>query len=64
MKVWIIQTAEPMHIDHGSVRSMRAMNLADALVDSGHEVVIWTSAFMHSTKVHRTRFFKTHKMFN
>ena len=62
MRVWIIQTAEPMHIDHGSVRSMRAMNLADALVDSGHEVIIWTSAFMHSTKTHRTRFFKTHKI--
>ena len=59
MKVWIIQTAEPMHIDPGSVRPMRAMNLADALVGRS-EVVIWTTAFMHSTKTHRTRFFKTH----
>ena len=55
MKVWIIQTAEPIHIDEPGMRPMRAMNLADALVDSGHEVCIWTTGFLHSTKKHRTK---------
>tara|TARA_B100000886_G_C20426788_1_gene494541 strand:+ start:1857 stop:3125 length:1269 start_codon:yes stop_codon:yes gene_type:complete len=57
MKVWIIQTAEPIHIDKPGMRPMRAMNLADALVDSGHEVCIWTTGFLHSTKKHRTKRF-------
>ena len=64
MKIWIIQTAEPMHIDVGDVRPMRAMNLADALIEAGHEVSIWTSAFMHSTKTHRSRKFLSKKINN
>jgi glycosyltransferase involved in cell wall biosynthesis len=32
---------------------MRAMNLADALIERGHEVTIWTSDFYHQTKSHR-----------
>ncbi len=55
MKVWIVQTAEPMHLDPPGMRPMRAMNLANALVDSGHEVCIWTTAFLHSKKKHRTK---------
>lgn len=36
---------------------MRAMNLANALVASGHEVELWSSAFYHQEKRHRTRKF-------
>ncbi len=36
-------------------RPMRAMNLANALVEAGHTVVLWSSAFYHQEKRHRTR---------
>ena len=58
MLVWIIQTGEPLHCDLGSPRAMRAMNLADTLVERGHEVVIWSSGFYHQEKRHRTKIFK------
>lgn len=52
--VWILQTGEPLHIDEGNPRPMRAMNLSNALVESGHRVVLWSSAFYHQEKRHRT----------
>jgi glycosyltransferase involved in cell wall biosynthesis len=55
MKVWILQTGEPLHIDVGNPRPMRAMNLANALVEAGHNVVLWSSAFYHQEKQHRSR---------
>lgn len=55
LTVWIMQTGEPLHIDPGTPRPMRAMNLADALVAAGHRVVLWSSAFYHQEKRHRTR---------
>ena len=36
---------------------MRAINLANALVRHGHEVVLWSSAFYHTEKKHRSRQF-------
>lgn len=59
MKIWILQTGEPLHCDEGSPRPMRAMNLANALLEKGHEVVIWSSAFYHQEKRHRSREFKS-----
>lgn len=53
MKVWILQSGEPLHIDSGGRRPMRAMNLADALLERGHEVVLWSSDFDHFSKSHR-----------
>lgn len=53
LKVWILQTGEPIHADLGSPRPMRAMNLANALVSRGHEVTLWTSLFNHQEKNHR-----------
>lgn len=50
-----MQTHEPLHIDSDSPRPMRAMNLANALVARGHQVVLWTSAFSHQKRTHRTR---------
>ena len=55
MQVWILQTGEPLHCDAGNPRPMRAMNLANALVERGHYVVIWSSAFYHQEKMHRSR---------
>ena len=47
MRVWILQTGEPMPVDTDGSRPMRAMNLAGALTAAGHEVVIWTADFNH-----------------
>lgn len=55
MRVWILQTGEPLNIDEGNPRPMRAMNLANALVEAGHKVVLWSSAFYHQEKRHRSR---------
>jgi glycosyltransferase involved in cell wall biosynthesis len=33
---------------------MRAMNLSNVLVDAGHKVVLWSSAFYHQEKRHRS----------
>lgn len=54
MIIWIFQTGEPLHIDAGNPRPMRAMNLANALVEAGHKVVLWSSAFYHQEKKHRS----------
>ena len=50
MLVWILQTGEPLHIDGGAPRPMRAMNLSNKLVKAGHTVVLWSSAFDHQKK--------------
>ena len=52
--VWVLQTGEPLHCDGGNVRPMRAMNLSNALVEKGHRVVLWSSAFYHHEKSHRS----------
>jgi glycosyltransferase involved in cell wall biosynthesis len=59
MKVWILQTGEPLHCDGGAPRPMRAMNLANALIERGHSVVIWSSGFYHQQKRHRCREFES-----
>ena len=51
--VWILQTGEPLHIDSDGRRPMRAMNLANQLLNDGHKVVVWSSRFDHSTKAFR-----------
>lgn len=53
MKVWIVQTAEPLQIDNDGFRPMRTINLSEALVDAGHDVTILSSDFNHYTKKHR-----------
>jgi glycosyltransferase involved in cell wall biosynthesis len=55
LTIWLLQTGEPLHIDSGNPRPMRAMNLANALVASGHKVVIWSSSFYHQEKRHRAQ---------
>jgi len=53
MKVWILQTGEPLQIDNNGLRPMRAINLSKALTDQGHQVTLWSSDFDHFTKQHR-----------
>lgn len=53
LTIWLLQTGEPLHVDGGNPRPMRAMNLANALVASGHKVVLWSSCFYHQEKRHR-----------
>ena len=53
MKIWILQTGEPLHIDKSGLRPMRAMNLSNALIKKGHDVVLWSSDFDHFSKKHR-----------
>jgi glycosyltransferase involved in cell wall biosynthesis len=53
LTVWLLQTGEPLHVDSGKARPMRAMNLADALVSAGHRVVVWSSAFYHQQRRQR-----------
>ena len=53
LTVWLLQTGEPLHIDAGNPRPMRAMNLANALVAAGHNVVLWSTVFYHQEKRHR-----------
>lgn len=59
MNIWMLQTGEPLHCDSGSPRPMRAMNLANALVERGHHVLLWSSAFYHQEKRHRCRELET-----
>ena len=59
MKVWILQTGEPLHSDSGSPRPMRAINLTNALIHRGHDVVLWSSAFYHQEKRHRCHNFES-----
>lgn len=59
MKVWVFQTGEPLHTDLDLIRPMRAMNISDKLIEHGHEVVLWSSAFYHQKKFHRSQTFES-----
>ena len=60
MKVWILQTGEPLQIDSAGLRPMRAINLSNALIERGHDVVLWSADFDHFSKKHR--FGKEHQI--
>ena len=53
MKVWILQTGEPLHIDKDGSRPMRGMNLANKLIEKGHKVTLWSTKFNHRLKKQR-----------
>ena len=55
MKVWILQTGEPLHIDGPNLRPMRGMNLSNELGKQGHQVWLIASDFDHFSKTHRDR---------
>ncbi len=54
MHICIFQTGEPLHIDDGNYRPMRAMLLAEELIKDGHKVTIISSSFFHQRKIFRT----------
>lgn len=64
MKVWIFQTGEPLHIDEGALKPMRAMNLANLLIEHRHSVTIWSSTFFHQMKKHRANRYVSIKLNN
>ena len=47
LNVWVLQTGEPLIIDGNNQRLMRGMNLANKLVERGHKVLFFSSAFNH-----------------
>jgi len=49
MKIWLMQTGETLPITIG-VRKMRTAVLADKLLERGHKVFWWASAFEHQQK--------------
>ena len=53
LNIWILQTGEPIHLDDDSPRPMRGMNLANKLIECGHNVNFISSTFYHQKKIHR-----------
>lgn len=53
MRVWLIQTGDPLPIDGEVPRLMRTGVMARQLADRGHDVTWWCSTFNHWTKTHR-----------
>ncbi len=53
MNIWIFQTGEPLQLDIGNHRGMRAINLSNVLIDRGHNVTVFSSTFNHTKKKHR-----------
>ncbi len=53
MIIWLVCPGEPLPIDLGCQRLMRAGLLCATLRQRGHDVVWWTSDFDHSAKRHR-----------
>ena len=56
MWIWLVTVGEPLPIAaRTKPRLMRAGALARRLVERGHDVVWWTSAFDHTHKNHHSR---------
>ena len=62
MLVWVFQTGEPLPSDDGNFRPMRAINISNMLLRKGHKVVLWSTAFFHQKKIHRSNEFKVIKI--
>ena len=55
MHICIFQTGEPIHIDEGNYRPMRAISLTNKLIKNGHKVTLITSSFFHQRKKFRSK---------
>lgn len=64
MRIWIIQTGEPLDIDQGDPRPMRAMNLSKSISNQGLNVTLISSDFFHQKKIHRFGKWTDHKKLN
>ena len=58
MHICIFQTGEPLHLDKGNYRPMRAISLCNKLIDKNHKVTLISSCFFHQRKTFRSRKFK------
>lgn len=52
MKIWIVTIYEPLPFGDEGTRPQRCGMLAKALLDRGHSVELWTSAFDHISHKH------------
>jgi glycosyltransferase involved in cell wall biosynthesis len=50
MKIWLLQTGEPLPLENG-IRKMRTALLTEKLLERGHTVFWWGSAFEHQRKM-------------
>lgn len=62
MKVWLITVGEPLPMDPGEQRLLRAGILANTLVDRNHDVVWWSSTFNHTLKTFRANSNADHRV--
>ena len=62
MEIWIFQTGEPLQSDSIKLRPMRAILLSESLIKKKHKVIIWSSAFFHQVKKHRSKVFLSVKI--
>jgi hypothetical protein len=49
LNIWLIQPGEPLPVQE-NVKKMRTAHLAEKLIEKGHSIVWWTSAFDHVKK--------------
>jgi glycosyltransferase involved in cell wall biosynthesis len=54
MKIWLIETGEPLPIEEDQSRLWRVGLLAETLWCRGHEIVWWASTYNHAHKEYRT----------
>ena len=52
-RIWIVEVGEPLPIDPGTPKRMRAALLSEQCARRGHEVTWWTSGFDHYRKAQR-----------
>jgi glycosyltransferase involved in cell wall biosynthesis len=62
MEIWIFQTGEPLQSDSIKLRPMRAILLSESLIKKKYKVIIWSSAFFHQVKKHRSKVFLSVKI--
>lgn len=52
-RIWIVEVGEPLPIDPGAPKRMRAALLSEQCARRGHDVTWWTSGFDHYRKAQR-----------
>ena len=50
MKIWLLQSSEPMPILNPNMRLLRTGMMAEKLAEKGHEVIWFNNSFDHFTK--------------
>ena len=50
MKIWLLQSSEPMPVLNPNMRLLRTGMMAEKLTERGHEVIWFNNSFDHFTK--------------